>query len=112
MPDHIVDANKMVSPWRTLAERLGVLHSGYGICVEPTSWPDGATIHTARMPYSGQECQDLLIGRALRVAWAWAIEHGKTQEFIMAVDMVTQSNPKLLATHCLKLLVAVGYTND
>jgi hypothetical protein len=95
------------SPWRTLAERLG--------CLPKNHRPGDAVLillGNRWTPPSDGDAQDLLIGRALRVAWAWSIENGKTQEFIMAVDMVTQSNPKLLATHCLKLLDTVGYTND
>ena len=98
------------SPWRVLAERLG----------EDTG--TGAILYNSRRGkhewfdcagrFDDERFQNMLIGQTMRVAWAWAIQHGKTREYIMAVDMVTQSNPKFLGEHCLKLLDAVGYQGE
>jgi len=88
------------SPWVVLAERLGY-RIAEGIYVR-------SRLRYA-MPIDHEETHSMLVGETLRVAWAWAVEHGKTQEYIMAVDMVTQSNPKFLAEHCLRLLDAVNY---
>jgi hypothetical protein len=88
------------SPWAVLAERLGY-RIAEGIYVR-------SRLRYA-MPIDHEETHSMLVGETLRVAWAWAVEHGKIYEYILAVDMVTQSNPKCLAEHCLRLLDAVGY---
>jgi hypothetical protein len=64
MTDHIPDDKKMVSPWRTLAERLGM----------EADWSSRKTFRVTvpstvgGIPLCEAESQDMLIGRALRVA--------------------------------------------
>jgi hypothetical protein len=92
------------SPWAVLAERL----DGWDLDDSGSeSWSLLSDLGWVEI--SIEDMQDLLIGRTLRVAHAHAIEHGKIYEYILTVDMVTQSNPEYLAEHCLRLLDAVGY---
>ena len=78
------------SPWRTLAERLGY------------DW--------YQFELSKLALQDLIIGRALRVAWETHVRNGGELDKTFVLDVFWESSrPDARATAALELLDAVGY---
>jgi hypothetical protein len=127
MTDHIVDANKMVSPWVTLAERLGYQVHDIQDCGQTIPVVYRCGLVDIGFVYGPDDeywvellcdgSKDLLIGRALRVAVQFADDRGDHIEPDDAKKLATildaiASSADYRATAALELLDAVGYKHD
>jgi hypothetical protein len=90
------------SDWVKLAERLGPLSMDLSI-------PSLAQKILLDSP--GENAQDLLIGRALRVAWDSYVKIGGETDPVMWLE-VAQGSGDYRARAALELLDAVGYEHD
>jgi len=94
------------SPWRTLAERLGMLPKNHrpgdpALILLGNKWAE---------PDENADAQDLLIGRALRVAWAAYVKNGGDLDKTSVLDVFWESSRSgYRAIAALELLDAVGY---
>jgi hypothetical protein len=48
--------------WIAVAKSLGLYHSGFGVSVDLTACPHGATITNGKLAYDTKECQAMLHG--------------------------------------------------
>jgi len=95
------------SPWRTLAERLGCLPKNH----KPED-PVLILLGNRWTPPSDKDAQDLLIGRALRVAKEWEDENGSrllNKDWVMHWTRLGSYRGEHRALAALELLDAVGY---
>jgi len=97
------------SPWVTLAERLGM----------DCDWSSRKTFRVTvpstmgGIPLCEAESQDLLIGRALRVAWDAYVKNGGELDKTSVLNVFWESSrPEFRPITAIELLDAVGYTND